>query len=202
MTMTSRCDLLVVLHLGAGPHVNAAAPGAVGFDDAGPAVDDAGGGKIRPGDVLHQPVDADVRIVDQREAGVDDLPQVVRRNVGGHAHGDARGAVDQQVRHPGGHHVRHAQGVIVVRHEVDSFLVEICQQLRGHARHAHFGVTHGRRRIAVHASRSCPARPPAGSAGRTAGPCAPWCRRWPRRHGGGTCRSPRRPPGPISCTGG
>jgi hypothetical protein len=35
------------------------------------------------------------------QAAVDHFGEVVRRNVGGHAHGDARGAVDQQVRQAG-----------------------------------------------------------------------------------------------------
>ena len=37
-------------------------------------------------------------MVDQRDDGVDDLAQVVRRDVGRHADRDAGGAVDQQVR--------------------------------------------------------------------------------------------------------
>jgi hypothetical protein len=40
-------------------------------------------------------------------------------------------------------------GAVVVGHEVDGFLVDVGQQLVGDARHAHFGVTHGRRGVAV-----------------------------------------------------
>ena len=41
---------------------------------------------------------AAIRILDQRDGRVDHLRQVVRRNVGGHAHGDAVRAVHNQRR--------------------------------------------------------------------------------------------------------
>ena len=44
-----------------------------------------------------QAVDLHVGIVDVGDRRGDHLAQVVRRDVGRHAHGDARGAVDQQV---------------------------------------------------------------------------------------------------------
>ena len=40
-------------------------------------------------------------------------------------------------------------GLVVVRDEIDGFLVDVGQQLARDARHAHFGVTHGGRRVAV-----------------------------------------------------
>src|SRR5690606_27124394 len=93
--------LLVFLDVGAGAHVDAAAPGGVGLGDAARAVDDAGGREIRARDVVHQLADGELGVVDERDAAVDDLAQVVRRNVGRHADGDARAAVDQQVRQAG-----------------------------------------------------------------------------------------------------
>ena len=90
------------------------------------------------------------RIVEHREAGVDDFGEVVRRDVGGHAHRDARRAVDQQVREPRRHDRRLGLRFVVVRHEIDGFFFDVGEQLARDARHAHFGVTHGRRRVAVH----------------------------------------------------
>jgi hypothetical protein len=40
--------------------------------------------------------------------------------------------------------------LIVVRVEIDGLFVDVRQQLAREPRHAHFGVAHGRRRIAVH----------------------------------------------------
>src|SRR5690606_31403937 len=82
------------LDLGAGADAHAAAAGAVGQLDAADAVDDAGGGEVRAGDVLHQRVDVQLRVVDQRQQAVHHLGEVVRRDVGGHAHGDAGRTVD------------------------------------------------------------------------------------------------------------
>src|SRR5690606_19334241 len=82
---------------GAGTAQDAAAAGVVGAADAGGTVDDAVGREVRTGHMLHQLVDTDVRVVDQRQRRIHHLVVVVRRNVGGHADGNAGGAVDQQV---------------------------------------------------------------------------------------------------------
>jgi hypothetical protein len=41
------------------------------------------------------------------------------------------------------------QGVVVVGAEVDGVLVDVAQKFAGQLGHAHFGVTHGRRGVAV-----------------------------------------------------
>ena len=88
-------------------------------------------------------------IVDQRHAGVDDLAEIVRRDVGRHADGDAAGAVDQEIGKPRRQDHRLALGIVVVGLEVDGVLVEIVDQRAGHAFEPHLGVAHRRRRIAV-----------------------------------------------------
>ena len=40
--------------------------------------------------------------------------------------------------------------LVVVRQEIDGFFLDVGEQLARDARHAHFGVTHGGRRVAVH----------------------------------------------------
>src|SRR3546814_5405997 len=86
------------LDRGRAAHAQRAAPGVVGVADAGAAEDDAAGREVRPRHVLHEAVDGDLGIVDVGAAGVDHLAEIVRRDVGRHADGDAAGAVDQQVR--------------------------------------------------------------------------------------------------------
>ena len=142
--------LLVLDHFGPGAHVDAAPARAVGLHDAGPAVDDSGGGKIRALDVLHEPVDADRRVVEQRQHAGHHFVEIVRRDVGGHAHRDTGTAVDEEIGRPGGQHLRHGQRVVVVGYERHGFLVEIGEQFRGEPVHADFRVAHGRRRVAVH----------------------------------------------------
>ena len=68
------------------------------------------------------------RIVDQRDAGVDHLAEIVRRDVGRHADGDAAGAVDQQIGEARRQHHRLALGAVVVRAEIDGVLVDVLEQ--------------------------------------------------------------------------
>ena len=72
------------------------------------AYDDAPGGEVRPLDVLHQITELSLRIVQHADAGADHLPQVVGRDIGGHAHRDAAGAVHQQIGKPGGQEIGRA----------------------------------------------------------------------------------------------
>ena len=138
-----------VLDVRARAHQDAAAAGGVGAIDFPRPVDDARGREIRTGDQGHQFRDTDRRVVDQRDAGIHDFGQVVGRNVGRHADGDAGRAVDQQVGHAGRQHRGLDLGLVVVGDEVDRLLVDVGEQLRGEARHAHLGVAHCRRRVAV-----------------------------------------------------
>jgi hypothetical protein len=132
-----------------GPDLDAAAAGAVGVPQALPVEDVAPGREVRAGENLHDLVQRGVGVLDQVRHGVADLGQVVGRDVGGHAHGDARAAVDQQVREPGRQDLGHGQALVVVRDKVDRVLLDVGQHLRGQPAHTDFGVAHGRRRVAV-----------------------------------------------------
>ena len=89
-------------------------------------------------------------IVHQSDGGVHDFGQVVRRNVGRHAHRDAVRSVHQQVGNARGKNVGSTFVAVVVRAEVDGVFVEIFEQRGGHARQFGFGVTIGCGRIAIH----------------------------------------------------
>ena len=99
--------------------------------------------------MLHQRRQPNLRIVNHGDARVDDFREVVRRNVGRHADRDTRGTIDQQIRDARGHHRRFHQRIVVVRDEIDRLAIDIGKQLARQARHAHFGVTHGRWRVAI-----------------------------------------------------
>ena len=100
-------------------------------------------------DVLHQALGRDRRIVDQGDGRVDDLAEVVRRDVRRHADRDAGRAVHEQVREARGQHRRKLLSLVVVRLEVDDVLVEIAQHLRRDVREPRLGVAHRRRCIAI-----------------------------------------------------
>ena len=82
-----------------GAHEEAAAAGAVGVGDVGLAEEESAGGEVRAEDVFEDDVEVGAGVglgfaacavaIEQGDAGVDDLGEVVRGDVGGHADGDA-----------------------------------------------------------------------------------------------------------------
>ena len=132
-----------------GAHDDRAAPGGIGRADACSAENRAAGRKIRPGDDLHQVLDGYVRLVHQRQNGVDRLTEIVRRDVGRHPDRDAAGAVDEKIGKPRGQDRGLEFLLVVVRLEVDRVLVEILEHRHRDLLEPRLGVPRGRRRIAV-----------------------------------------------------
>ena len=124
-------------------------PWLVGRTDAVAAEDDAAGREIRTRHDLDQVIDGERGIVDQRDRGIDHLAEIVRRDIGRHADGDAAGAIDQQIREARRQHHRLFLVAVVVFLEVDGVLVDVVEQRHRRPAEAAFGVAHGRRRIAV-----------------------------------------------------
>ena len=106
-------------------------------------------GKSGPLMYLHRSLLVRLGFVDHRHQRLDDLGEVVRRDVGRHADGDAGAAVDQQLRDGGRQDDRLAQRGVVVVAEVDGLVADVAQQLFGDRRQAGFGVAHGGRAVAV-----------------------------------------------------
>src|SRR5262249_38827908 len=86
---------LGLLAMGLGADDNAAAPGAVGITDAFASLDDAPGREVGPFDDAGQVFDGGLGVIDEVGDAVADLAQVVGRDVGSHADGDAGGAIDK-----------------------------------------------------------------------------------------------------------
>ena len=145
VTRISRRPVLALLDAGRRPHLHRAATGAVGVDDAGTAEDARPGREVGTLDELHEVVGCRLGVVDQVEDRVDDLAEVVRRDVRRHADGDALAAVDEQVREPRRQHDGLFGGAVVVRDHVDGFLVDVGQQLHGQRVQTTFGVARGGR---------------------------------------------------------
>src|SRR5690606_16829069 len=114
------------------------------------AGDDARAGReVGGGDPRHEVVEVGVGLGQQVQAGVDDLAEVVRRDVGGHPHGDAAGPVDQQVGEARRQHDRFGLVAVVVGDEVDGVLVDAGEQLHRDRRQARLGVAHSGGAVAV-----------------------------------------------------
>ena len=133
----------------ASAHHDRAAARRIGRADAGAAEDHGAGREIRPRHDLVQRFDFKFGIVDQRQGRIDDLAEIVRRDVRRHADGDAARAVGEQVRKARGQNLRLALGIVVVVLEVDRVFVDVGEQRESGLRKPHLGVTHRGRRIAV-----------------------------------------------------
>ncbi len=99
--------------------------------------------------MLAQLLEGGLGLVEQAHAGAGHFAQVVRRHVGGHAHGDAGGAVEQDVRQARRQHSRLLQGAVKVRHPVHGALAQLAEQHFGVARQACLGITHGGERLRI-----------------------------------------------------
>ena len=83
------------------------------------------------------------------QAGVDDLGEVVRRDVGRHAHGNAGRPVDEQIGQPRGKHRRLHLLAVVIGHEIDGFPVDVGEHLRRDLLQPALRVAVGRCPVAV-----------------------------------------------------
>ena len=132
------------------PHRHRATAREVGLLDAAAPEDLTAGGKVGPRNDPHQGVVIKLRVLDQGQQPIDQLAQVVRRDVGGHAHGDAGRAIEQQLGDPGGQHGRLLLGTVEVVGEINRFRLDVFQQaVGGKSLQPRFGVSHRRRRIVV-----------------------------------------------------
>ena len=139
-----------VLEVALGAHDHLAAPGAVAVLHPIDAVNDAGRRKVGSRNDLHQLVNARLRIAQHVQAGIHHFVEVVGRDVGGHAHRNACGAIDQQVGQLAGQYQRLFFAAVVVGAEIDRFLVDVAQHFVSNFCQADFGVPHGSGVVAVH----------------------------------------------------
>ena len=190
--MTMRLPRLVSSMRGATAHGDEAAAGRVGLADSLGAADQRAGREVGAGHLLEQLVERALGLGRDQHQRVDQLAQVVRRDVRRHADGDAGGAVREQVRQPRRQHRRLAGRAVEVRHEVDRLAVDVAQQLFGDRARDGIRCSDRRRADRRRSSRSCPGRRSADSGARSPGPCARARRRPRSRRAGGSASAPRR----------
>ena len=130
-------------------HINPTAAGSVGIYNARSTVDDRRRWEVRPWNMLHQFINRDVGIVQQRQTAVNHFGQVVGGDIRRHTNGDTRGTIDQQTGNFSGQYGRDLFSTVVVRHPVDRFFIEVGKHLMGDFLHANLGITHCRRVITV-----------------------------------------------------
>ncbi len=79
-------------------------------------------GEVRPLDVFADVAQCRVGIFQQMDACCDHFAQIVRRNIGGHAHGDAGAAIEQHVGHARREQHRLVEGSVEVGCPIDRAL--------------------------------------------------------------------------------
>ena len=138
-----------ILKMALGTHYNPAASRPVTVPNAVDAVNDAAGRKVWRRHKLNQLINRGLRILQQVKTRVHDFIEIMRWNVGRHAHGNTARAVDQQIRKACRHNQRLVLAAIVVGAKVDRFLVQIGQQFVRNLGEPDFRVSHGRSTVAI-----------------------------------------------------
>ncbi len=114
------------------------------------SVDESAGGEVGTRELLHELAERGVGVPDQLDRRVDDLGEVVRRNVRRHADGDPGRTVDEQVRELGRQDDGLDQRPVVVRRPVDRLLVDVvAEELRRELGETDLRVAHRRGVVAV-----------------------------------------------------
>ena len=131
-------------------HIDATATGAISLHDACATVDLGAGREVGARNILHQLIDADLGILQRRQATRYHFAEVVWRDIGSHTDRDTRRAIYQQIWHSGGKHCWYLLSAVIIIDEVDCFFVEISEERVGDFGHANFGVAHGGRRVAIY----------------------------------------------------
>ena len=139
---------IAVFELPPGPLPDRPVAGLVHVADLGERRDDLRVRRIiRTLDVPGELRDGKVGIVEQVQAGVHHLAQIVRRDVRGQADGDSGAPVEQHVRKPRRQQLRLAQRPVEVLTPLRRPLVELGEQRLREFRQPRLGVPHGRERF-------------------------------------------------------
>ncbi len=140
---TMRVEPRGFVHLGQGAHLDRPLARPVGVEDPLAPQDLGPGGEVRALHELHEVVGSGLGVLEHVGDGVDDLTQVVGRDVGGHAHRDPLGPVHEEVGKARREHDGLLGRPVVVGDEVDGLLVDAGQHLHGQRRQPALGVAHG-----------------------------------------------------------
>ena len=91
---------LPVFDFGLGPYPQLAPTSMIGRTNSADTHDLCTGGKVRSRNIFHQFVNGNLRVVNQGDDTVDNLPKVMGRNIGGHTYRNSVRAVYQKMGKP------------------------------------------------------------------------------------------------------
>ena len=134
---------------GTAPHNNRATPRHHGRCGAITTQNKRAGREIRPGHDLQQFFVGHFVLANNGLRRVNQFTQIMRWNIGCHTNCNTVRAVNQQIWKTRRKHHRLAFGIIVIVLKIDCVAVDIFKQCLRRLGHTHFGITHGRRRVAI-----------------------------------------------------
>ena len=130
-------------------HFYAATTCRVRFFNAFSAQNECPSREVRTFNLCHQFVHSYIWIIDEHFKAITNLIKVVRRNICRHPYGDTAGTIDEKIWNLRWQYSRFLQAFIIVRHEINSFLVDISEHFLCNFCHTDFGITHRSGTIAV-----------------------------------------------------
>ena len=113
------------------------------------------GRKIRSLDNIHDFFDIRCSVIfdtviDDLYHAVNGLPEIMRRDIGGHADRDTGRTIDQKIGKTGRHNNRLFFRIIKVWNKVDRIFIDVCHHLHGDLAQTGLCVSHGRCPVTVH----------------------------------------------------
>ena len=136
-----------MLDMGGGARGERASAGGVGLANAVAADDRTSGGPVGARNIAHQLFKRGIRVSHEELCSIHHFAEIMRGQIGGHAYGDARTAVDQQVRNCGRQYGRLFELVVVVRREVNGVFVDIRVHAESCRAESSLGITGGCRAV-------------------------------------------------------
>ena len=131
---------------------NTATASSISCADTAATHNNAAGGEIGTGHMLHQIRQRCFRIIQHADTRIDHFRQVVRGNIGGHTDRDTGRTIDQQVRKTAGQNPRFFFGFIEVGIPVDGFLIDVPKHFVGKLGKSCLSVTVSSSGVAVYAT--------------------------------------------------
>ena len=141
--------VVLLIDLGSRTHHDVSASGLVRLDDPVFSVDKTVRREVGSLYVLHYFGKLGIGVVHEADRAVDDLAEVVRRDVRRHSDCDTDRAVDKQIRKTRREHGRLAAAVIEVADKIDGVAVDVSHHLVGQTRKARLRVSVSCRRVSV-----------------------------------------------------
>src|SRR5207253_1586433 len=125
---------------GLAAHLHTASSGLEILFDSRNAADDAAGREVRPFYMFHQLLERDFGIVDLRTDSINHFAEIVRRNIGRHAHGDAGSAINEQIWKGSWENRRLGACFVIIWDEIDGVLFHVGHHRGAEMTHPRVGV--------------------------------------------------------------